>query len=59
MYERPDRKTTTTTRIMPMIARMSGKILLRVRFGGFGGGGDGGNGDEINGCDGRRNDESS
>ena len=59
MYEKPDRKTTTTIRIMLTIARMSSKTLLRVRFGGFGGCGDGGNGDEINGCDARRNDESS
>ena len=54
MYEKPDRKTTTTTRIILTIARMSSRTLLRVRFGD---GGDGGRDDGINGCVGRREDE--
>jgi hypothetical protein len=57
MYEKPDRKTTITTRMILTIARMSSRILLRVRFGGFGDVGDGGRDDGIIGCVGRREDE--
>ena len=57
MYEKPDRKTITTTRIMLTIARMSSRVLLRVLFGGFGDGGDGGRDDGVIGCVGRREDE--
>lgn len=54
MYKGHDRKTTTTTRMILTIARMSSRILLRVLFGD---GGEGGSGGGIIGCVGRREDE--